>query len=104
MSALRNFHYRFPRFTAGSRVDFISGETVHLGTCSEISESGLRCTFSIPVLPGSQGLMTLYRNDTSFSAHASILGNEEDEVIAVFNFRSAKEQVAVREFIKALAF
>lgn len=102
MSALRNFLYRFPRFNADSRVDFISGETIHLGNCSEISESGLRCTFPIPVLPGLQGLITLYRNDKSFSAHASILESEEDEVTAVFDFQSAKEEASIREFIKAL--
>ena len=102
MSAIRNFLYRFPRFNADSRVDFISGETIHLGNCSEISESGLRCCFPVSVLPGSQGLITLYRNDKSFSAHASILEVEGDEATAVFDFQSAQEQASVREFIKAL--
>lgn len=102
MSALRNFLYRFPRFCTDSRVDFISGEAIHLGTCSEISESGLRCSFPVPVLPGLQGLITLYRNDKSFSAHASILEVEGDEATAVFDFQSLKEQASIREFIKAL--
>lgn len=103
MSPLRQFLYRFPRFESRTRVDFISKDAIFLGCCVEISESGLRGTFEGPVPPGTEGLMTLYTADMSFSAHAVILGLSADEVTARFQFHSPQEESSIRAFIKRLA-
>lgn len=102
MSSLRNFLYRFPRFDARNRVDFIYGDTVLLGCCIEVSESGLRGTFSATALPGTEGLITLYKNDRSFSAHAVLLEVHDDEATVRFQFQSQEEEAAIREFIHLL--
>lgn len=102
MSSLRNFLYRLPRFEASSRVDFIYGDTILLGSCIEISESGLRGTFSSAVLPETKGLITLYRDNRSFSAKALVLEVDENEVTARFEFQSQQEESAIREFIRLL--
>lgn len=102
MSSPRNFLYRFPRFEAGSRIDFIHGDTILLGYCHEISESGLRGNLSDTALPGTEGVITLYRDNKSFSSHAIILTVLGDEVTAGFQFYSQQEETAVREFIKIL--
>ena len=83
-------------------MDFIRGDTILLGSCIEISESGLRCTFSDTAVPGMEGLITLYREDKSFSAHAQILEVQGDEVTARFQFSTQEEEVAIREFIHLL--
>ncbi|MGI4828109.1 MAG: PilZ domain-containing protein [Janthinobacterium lividum] len=103
MSSPRNFLYRFPRFEAHNRVDFIHHDNVLLGYCTEISESGLRGAFSDTALPGTEGLITLYRNDQSFCAHAMILEVHENEATARFQFQSLQEENAIREFIRLLA-
>ena len=103
MSSPRTFLYRFPRFEAHNRVDFIYYDTVLLGYCLEISESGLRGTFSNTTLPGTEGLITLYQGDQSFCAHATILEVHENEATAMFQFQSQQEESAIREFIHLLA-
>lgn len=102
MSSFRNFLYRLPRFEAKGRIDFIYGDTVLLGSCVEISESGLRGTFSNAAQPGTEGLITLYMGDKSFSAHAMILEVHEDEVTVRFQFESRLEETAIRDFITLL--
>lgn len=103
MSSLRKFLYRFPRFEAHNRVDFIHRDTILLGYCIEISESGLRGDFSDTAPPGTEGLITLYRDDQSFSAHAKILEVHENEATASFQFQSQQEETAIRDFIRLLA-
>lgn len=102
MTSLRKFLYRFPRFETSSRVDFIFGDTILLGVCREISESGLRSTFSNTVAPGTEGLITLYLNGKSYSANAVILETQGEETIAKFEFRSDHEREAIREILKLL--
>ena len=102
MSPLRQFLYRFPRFESRTRVDFISKDAIFLGCCVEISESGLRGSFEGTVPPGTEGLMTLYTEDMSFSAHALILDANADEATARFQFHSPQEESAIRDFIRRL--
>lgn len=102
MSSLRQFRYRSPRFECTSRVDFISGDTIFLGCCTEISDSGLRVTFEDTVPSEVAGLITLYADGKGFSAHALILEVHDKETTAKFQFLSQHEAIAIRDFIRLL--
>ena len=84
-------------------MDFIYGDTILLGVCHAISESGLRGTFANAAVPGTKGLITLYKDELSFSAHALLLEVEGDEVTASFQFESPQEEAAIRDFLKLLS-
>jgi len=102
MSRIRSFLYRFPRFTADCRMDFIHEETVVLGVCSNLSESGLRGTFAKDVPAGSEGLLTLYHNDRRFEVRAKVDTVREEDTLVHFQFQSDKERSAIGELIKLL--
>lgn len=103
MSSIRNFLYRPPRFDASCRVDFISGDTILLGACVEVSESGLRVTFAGVTKPQTQGLITLYLDNRAFSAHAVIVEVHDEEAAVGFEYQSPQEETGIREFIKLLS-
>jgi hypothetical protein len=84
-------------------MDFIHGDSVVLGVCSNLSESGLRGTFSELVLPPSEGLLTLYFADQKFEVQARVDSLEEDEARVLFQFRSDKERSAIVDLLKLLA-
>jgi len=99
MNRIRNFLYRLPRFDANCRMDFIHGDVVLLGICSNLSQSGLRGTFSEHVASGSEGLLTLYFEDRQVEVHARIDSRREEEVRVKFQFTTEKERSAMRELI-----
>jgi hypothetical protein len=103
MGRIRSFLYRSPRFTADCRMDFIQGDTVTLGTCTDISESGLRGTFSVDVAPGSQGLLTLYHAEQTCQMQAKVHSIRNKEVRIRFRFDSDKERDAMAALIKFLS-
>ena len=84
-------------------MDFIQGDTVTLGTCTDISESGLRGTFSEDLAPGSQGLLTLYHEEHTCQMQAKIYSIRDKEVGIRFSFSSEKERDAMAALIKFLA-
>ena len=100
---MRRFLYRFPRFRTNLPLDFILGDSVILGACIDISESGLRATFSLPVVPHSQGLITLYRNDIGYQAHAVVESVKDDEARLRFLFPSEDERKIVRQLLQLLS-
>jgi hypothetical protein len=97
---MRRFLYRLPRFKTELPMDMILGDTVILGVCLNLSESGLRGTFSHPVPVGAEGLVTLYQGDQRFQVHARIYSLKEDEARVHFRFDSEHEEQNIREFIK----
>ncbi len=100
---MRRFLYRFPRLRTDLPLDFILGDAVILGACIDISESGLRATFSLPVVPGSEGLVTLYRNDTAYQAHAVVESIKDDEARLRFLFLNEDERKIVRRLLQLLS-
>lgn len=84
-------------------MDFIHGDAIVLGVCSNLSETGLRGTFSEAVLPGSEGLLTLYYEDQTFEVQARIESLRDDEAQVLFQFRSDKEHAAMGVLVKRLA-
>ena len=103
MSLIRTFLYRFPRFRTDCPMDLIVGDAVVLGTCLNISESGLRGTFSHPVPAGTIGTLTLYKGQSSVQIEALIYSVKGEEARVRFRTVSEPERVAVRNFIKLLS-
>jgi hypothetical protein len=83
-------------------MDFIHGDAVLLGMCSNLSQSGLRGTFSEHVAPGSEGLLTLYFEEHQVEVQARIDSRRDDEVRVKFQFKSDKERSAMSELVNLL--
>jgi hypothetical protein len=99
---MRNFLYRLPRFKADLPMDFILGEAVVIGTCVNISESGLRGTFSNPVPAGAEGQLTLYHGEQSFQTDARVESFRAGEARVRFCLTSDQELEDLRGFLKLL--
>ena len=100
---MRRFLYRLPRFRTEVPLDFIVGDTVFLGVCVNISESGLRANFSLPVVPGSEGLITLYWNDVGYQSHALVESVKQDEARIRFLFQSNEEHRTIHQLLQHLS-
>lgn len=83
-------------------MDFLYGESVVLGVCVDLSESGLRGTFSKPLPPDCSGLLTLYHDGHKFETQARIDSASEEETRVSFEFHSDKERNALSKFLKLL--
>ncbi|ADW70935.1 hypothetical protein AciX9_4155 (plasmid) [Granulicella tundricola MP5ACTX9] len=81
-------------------MDLILGDAVILGVCLNLSESGLRGTFSHPVLAGAEGLLTIYQGEQNVQIHARVYSLKGDEARIRFRFDSEQEQQNIREFLK----
>jgi hypothetical protein len=103
MNRIRSFLYRYPRFTVDCRMDFIREDSIVLGTCFDLSQSGLRGTFVQTVAPGAKGVVTLYLGEARFEVQASVSSVREDEIRMRFQFESDKERAAMRDLLKDLA-
>ncbi len=84
-------------------MDFIVGDSVILGVCVSLSESGLRGTFSNPVPSGTNGLLTVYHRDHSVQVHAQVQSMKADEARVGFHFNSDQEREDIQNFLKRLA-
>ncbi len=84
-------------------MDFIYGDTVVLGTCSNLSESGLRGNFAEGVAVGAEGLLTLYHANQKVEVRARIDASDDEETRLRFQFRSDKERLAIGDLLKLLA-
>lgn len=102
MNRIRSFLYRFPRFTVDCRMDFIREESIILGTCYDLSQSGLRGIFTQPLHPGIKGLVTLYSGEQSFQVQATVSSVREDETQMRFQFESDKERIAMRQLLEEI--
>lgn len=83
-------------------MDFIYGDNVVLGTCSNLSESGLRGSFAGAVPPGSEGLLTLYHANQRIELRAKIDACDDEETRVRFQFLSDKERSAIGNLLKLL--
>lgn len=84
-------------------MDLILGDSVFLGTCTNVSESGLRGSFSEAVPSGSEGLITLYHHEKPFQMRAKIYSIRDGEARVRFTFASDKERAAMTELMGALS-
>ena len=103
---MRDFLYRFPRFRTECRMDLIFGDAVVPGICLDVSESGLRGTFALPVPAGTEGLLTLYFDpaaEQGFQIHARIYVARNEETRVRFRYKSEQERLDLRECLKLLA-
>ena len=102
MNAIRRFLYRSPRFIADCRMDFLYGDSVALGLCSNLSESGLRGTFSQVVPQGSEGLLTIYQGEQKFEVKAIVETTRENESRVRFEYESAEQHASIADLIKSV--
>ena len=102
MNVIRRFLYRSPRYIADCRMDFLYADTVALGLCSSLSESGLRGTFSQVVPRGSEGLLTIYQGDQKFEVKAFVESTREHESRVRFEYESDQQRSAMSNLIKSL--
>ena len=99
---MRRFLYRLPRFKTEVPMDLIVGDSVTIGTCLNISESGLRGTFSHPLAVNTQGLLTLYFGEQGTQVHAQIESLKGEEARVRFRFASVQERNDLRDLLKRL--
>jgi len=100
MKPIRNFLYRSPRFTADCRMDFIHGDAVFLGNCTDLSESGLRGSFIVPLSPGAEGTLTLYVEEQGFEIQAKVESIRGNEARLRFSVASDEEREALHDLVK----
>lgn len=84
-------------------MEFIVGEIMFAGVCLDISKSGLRGTFSLPIPVGSEGLLTLHRGDRSYQVHARVYSLREGEARIRFRSGSEQEELEIRELLNVVA-
>jgi hypothetical protein len=101
-SRMRKFLYRLPRVETELPMDFILGDAVVLGTCKNLSESGLRGTFSQTVLPGTEGLTTVYHGENKFQIKGRIASLRGDVTHLLFCFESVEQRESVKAFLKLM--
>jgi len=99
-SRMRRFLYRRPRYATDVRMDFIIEDTVTLGVCESISESGLRGTLSHPVPGGVTGLLNLYFGERNYQVNAQIQSLHGRQARIRFCFSSNQERAELFEFMK----
>jgi len=99
---MRRFLYRQPRVKTNLSMDFILGDTVILGFCRSISESGVFGTLSNPIPVGTVGILTLYFQEQSVKVQAVIETPLAEEARIRFVGTDPRQQEAVRRFIKLL--
>jgi hypothetical protein len=102
-SRMRQFLYRLPRVETSLPMDFILGDAVVLGTCLNLSESGLRGTFTQTIQPGTEGLTTVYRGELSFQIKGRIASLRGDRTHIHFCFESEDQREAAKAFLKLVA-
>ena len=103
---MRDFLYRFPRFRIECRMDLIFGDAVVPGVCLDVSESGLRGSFALPVPAGTEGLLTLYFDQAAeqgYQVHARVYSARNEETRVRFRYKSEQERLDLRELLKRLA-
>ena len=99
---MRRFLYREPRFETNLSMDFIHGDTVVLGRCRSISESGIGGTLSHSMVPGAEGVLTLYCADQSLKLPAAIETPLAEEARIRFLLLEPADKEALRRFMKLL--
>jgi len=102
-SRMRKFLYRLPRVETSIPMDFILGDSVVLGTCLNLSESGLHGTFTQIILPGTEGLTTVYHGEHSFQIKGRIASLRGDSMHMHFCFDSEEQRQAAKAFFKLVA-
>ncbi len=103
---MRDFLYRFPRFQTECRMDLIFGDAVVPGVCLDVSESGLRGSFALPVPAGTEGLLTLYFDQAAeqgYQVHARVYSARNEETRVRFRYKSEQERLDLRELLKRFA-
>ena len=83
-------------------MDFIREDSIVLGTCYDLSQSGLRGTFIQAIAPGEKGIVTLYLGEKRFEVQATVSSLRDDETRMRFQFDSDKERIALRDLLKDL--
>ena len=100
---MRKFFYRLPRIEKSLPMDFILGDTVILGTCLNLSESGLRGTFTQIIRPATEGLTTVYQGEHSFQVKGRVASLRGDMTHVHFCFDSEEQRQAAKAFFKLVA-
>lgn len=102
MNRIRSFLYRFPRFTVDCRMDFIRNDSIVLGVCYDLSQSGLRGTFAQPIAPGCIGTVTLYNEQQRLEVPATVSSVRDQETRMRFRITSDRERAAMLDFLKQI--
>ena len=102
-SRMRKFLYRLPRVETSLPMDFILGDAVVLGTCLNLSESGLHGTFTQTLRPGTEGVTTVYHGDHSFQIKGRIASLRGDRTHLHFCFETEEQKNSAKAFLKLLS-
>ena len=102
-SRMRKFLYRLPRVETSLPMDFLLGDAVVLGTCVNLSESGLQGTFTQTLQPGTEGITTVYHGDHSFQIKGRIASLRGDRAHLHFCFDTEEQKKSAKAFLKLLS-
>ena len=84
-------------------MDFVCGDAVFLGACTDLSDSGLHGTFTEDLAVGAEGLITLYHEEQSFQVRGKVYSVRSGEVRIRFNFATDRERSIIVGLTKTLA-
>jgi len=103
LTSFRKFEYRLIRITAAFNVDFIAeGETFH-GSCKDVSDTGIRAEFEVPMVVGSSGLLILRPSPRIFKIEAKVSHITNRQVGLAFVFETPLELDNAVQFIASIA-
>jgi len=96
---MRSFEYRLPRQPISLRVDLVLKDRTLSGTCSDISEDGVRATFDDAVETGLAGslILPLPRWKTTLAVIVSRV--EHDHVVLSFSRDSTDDVVRIQRIL-----
>ena len=98
---MRTFEYRLPRLLTHYHVEFcVEGEKFQ-GTCTDVSDGGIRARFDSPLLLGSSGEVTLRHSSHQFTLAAMVAHLEGELAGLRFLCRTAEERLLSEQFVAA---
>jgi hypothetical protein len=100
---IRKFEYRPCRVAAEFGVDFVAeGKTIR-GICRDVSNSGVRATFSGSLAVGNSGLLILRHAVGVLELEAQVAYVDELQVGLEFRFKTPWECAMTIEYVASIA-
>jgi hypothetical protein len=99
---MRDLLYRLPRFSANFPVDVIVGEIAILGTCKNISNTGMRGDFRHRLPVGTEGILRLNHPQQRLEVKARVAYVSQLELAFNFLFQSEAEMTKMSDFARAV--
>jgi hypothetical protein len=100
---IRRFEYRPCRIAAGFNVDFVMGAKTLHGTCTNVSDAGIRAEFDGSVAVGASGILILRHPSGVLQLESHVAYIEMSQVGLVFILRTSWEREVTTNFIASIA-